>query len=128
MVDGYIGSSYINTYGIRKGTATYSTSDTTVPPSLIKVALCGEWRMEKRFDLCFNFGECGNIYQFRNEMKPILCLMEQSLLMRTSDRNLIDMDLESSFTCRLEYVKENLEYILQIENGLIELHYIFVRK
>ena len=31
--------------------------------------------------------------------------------MNTSDGKLIDMDLESSFTCGLEYVKENIEYI-----------------
>ena len=36
--------------------------------------------------------------------------MEQSLLLRTSGGNLIDMDLESSFTCGLEYLEENIEY------------------
>ena len=46
-----------------------------------------------------------------NELKPILCLMEQSSVLRTSDGNLIEMDLESSCTCGLEYVKENIEYI-----------------
>ena len=37
--------------------------------------------------------------------------MEQSQLLRISDGNLIDLDLESSFTCGLEYVKENIKYI-----------------
>ena len=49
--------------------------------------------------------------QFCNELKPILCLMEQSPLLRTSDGNSIEMDLESSLTCGLEYVKENIECI-----------------
>ena len=37
--------------------------------------------------------------------------MEQSPLLRKSDGNLIEMDLESSFTCGLKYVKENIEFI-----------------
>ena len=41
MVDGYISSSPANTHGIRKGSLTYSTSGTIVPPSLILVALRG---------------------------------------------------------------------------------------
>ena len=49
--------------------------------------------------------------RFWNELKPILCLMEQSLLLRISDGNLIEINFESSFTCGLEYVKENIEYM-----------------
>ena len=49
--------------------------------------------------------------QFCNERKPILCLMEQILLLRTSDGNLTEMNLEFSITFGLEYVKENIEYI-----------------
>ena len=49
--------------------------------------------------------------QIQNYLKPVLCLMEQSPPFRTSDGNLIEKDLESSFTCGLEYVKENIEYI-----------------
>ena len=49
--------------------------------------------------------------QFRNEMKPILCLMERSPLLRTSDRNLIDMDLKSSkkikYLSIMQYGTEN---------------------
>ena len=48
--------------------------------------------------------------QFSNELKQILSLMEQSQLLRTSDGNLIEIDLDSSFTCQLEYTKENIEY------------------
>ena len=62
VVDGYVCSTHTNTHGIRKGSATYSTSGTTVPPSLISVALRGEWSMGKVFDVYFNFGECGDNY------------------------------------------------------------------
>lgn len=62
VVDGYVRSTHTNTHGIRKGSATYSTSGTTVPPSLISVALRGEWSMGKVFDVYFNFGECGDNY------------------------------------------------------------------
>ena len=62
MVDGYICSSLVNTNGTRKVSATYSTSGTTAPPSLITVALHGEWSMGKVFDVYFNVGECGNNY------------------------------------------------------------------
>ena len=41
VVDGYICISHANTHGIRKGSATYSTSCTTIPPKLILVTLHG---------------------------------------------------------------------------------------
>ena len=62
VVDCYICGSHANTQEIRKGSATYSTSGTSVPPSLISVALHGEWSMGKVFDVYFNFRECGNEY------------------------------------------------------------------
>ena len=40
-------SSRANTQGFRKGSATYSTSGKTVPPSLILVSLREEWSMRK---------------------------------------------------------------------------------
>ena len=42
IMNGYVHSSRTDTHGIRKGSATYSTSGTTVPPSLISVVLRGE--------------------------------------------------------------------------------------
>ena len=62
VVDGYVRSSCTNTHGMRKGTATFFTSGTIVPPSLISVALRGEWSMGKVFDVYFSFGECGDNY------------------------------------------------------------------
>ena len=62
VVDGYVRSSHANTQGIRKGSATYSTKGKIVPPSLVLVALSGEWSMGKVFDVYFNFEECGNNY------------------------------------------------------------------
>ena len=41
MVDGYVHSSCANSHGTRKGSVTYSTSGTTIPPSLISVELVG---------------------------------------------------------------------------------------
>ena len=62
IVDGYVCSSHNNIYGIRKGSASYSTSGTTVPPSLIPVSLCGEWSVGMVFDVYFDFGKCGDNY------------------------------------------------------------------
>ena len=54
--------------------------------------------------------------KIRNKLKLILTLMEQSPLLRTSDGDVMDMDLESSFTCGLEYVKETIDYIFANRN------------
>ena len=62
VVYGYVRSSRTNTHGIRKEAPTFSTSGTTVPPSIILVALHGEWSMGKVFDVYFNFGECEDNY------------------------------------------------------------------
>ena len=51
IVDCYVCSSYTNTHGTREGSVTYSASGTTVPPSLISVALHREWSMGKVFDV-----------------------------------------------------------------------------
>ena len=37
--------------------------------------------------------------------------MEHSLLSQISNGDVIEMDLESSFTYGLEYIKQNIEYI-----------------
>ena len=42
--------------------------------------------------------------------------MEKSPNLRTSDGDDIDMDLESSFTIGLEFVRENIEYIFLNRN------------
>ena len=65
IVDGYVCGSRTNTHDIRKGSATYSTSDTIVPSSLISVVLRGEWSMGKVFYVYFNSGECGDNYLSR---------------------------------------------------------------
>ena len=62
VADGYECSNHANSHGIRKGSATYSTSGTTVLPSLISVSLRAEWSMANIFDKYFNFGKCGNNY------------------------------------------------------------------
>ena len=41
--------------------------------------------------------------------------------------NLIEVDLESRYTCGLKYVKENKEFIFANRNRLIGLHHILVK-
>ena len=62
IVDGYNCHNHANTHGISKGSATYSTSGTTVPPSLTLGALHMDWSMGNVFDLYFNFGKYDNNY------------------------------------------------------------------
>lgn len=49
-------------HGIRKGSATHSTSGTTVPPPLPSVARRGEWSQGTIFDTYFLFAEPGDQY------------------------------------------------------------------
>ena len=42
--------------------------------------------------------------------------MEQNPILQTSDGDVIEMNLESSFIHRLEYVKENIEYFFANRN------------
>ena len=51
-----------NSHGIRKGGSRHASSGTTCPPSLVSVALRGEWSMGKVFDIYFKFGEFGDHY------------------------------------------------------------------
>ena len=60
IVSGHINSSRGNSHGVRKGSSTRATSGTTLTPSLISVALRGEWSLGKVFDMCFNFVEVGD--------------------------------------------------------------------
>ena len=47
IVDVYIRSSRTNTHGIRKGSATYSISCTTVPPSMVQLHYAGSGVWER---------------------------------------------------------------------------------
>jgi len=62
IVSGYINASRGNSHGIRKGSSTYAISGITLTPSLISIALRGEWSLGKVFNIYFNFGEVGNTY------------------------------------------------------------------
>ena len=57
-----------------------------------------------------------NKVHFRNELKLISSLLEKSSNLWTIDADDIDMDLESSFTVGLEFVRENIEYIFLNRN------------
>ena len=53
IVSGYINASRGNSHGIRKGSSTHATSGTTLTPSLISIALRGEWSLGKVFNIYF---------------------------------------------------------------------------
>ena len=62
VVANYIRCERANSHGIRKGGSRHATSGTTCPPSLVSVALRGEWSMGKVFDIYFKFGTSGDEY------------------------------------------------------------------
>ena len=62
IVASYIRFDRANTHGIRKGGSRHACAGTTCPPSLVSVALRGEWSMGKVFDIYFKFGEFGDQY------------------------------------------------------------------
>jgi hypothetical protein len=58
----FIRPGHANTHGIRKGCATFSTSGTTFPASLVAVSKRGEWTQGSVFDIYFQFAETGDQY------------------------------------------------------------------
>ena len=62
IVSSFIRCDRANSHGIRKGGSVHASSGTTCPPSLVSVALRGEWSMGKVFDIYFTFGEFGDHY------------------------------------------------------------------
>ena len=75
IVETHLRLDHANAHGIRKGSGTHSTSCTTSPPSLVAVALRGDWSMGKIFDTYFTFGDFGDQYLGRilaglNPSKP----------------------------------------------------------
>lgn len=62
IVASHIRCDRANVHGIRKGGSRHATSETTCPPSLVSVALRGEWSMGKVFDIYFKFGSSGDEY------------------------------------------------------------------
>ena len=61
-VNSYIRVHHANVHGIRKGSGTYASSCSTVPPPLVSIALRGEWSLGKVFDIYFKFGANGDHY------------------------------------------------------------------
>lgn len=61
-VNSYIRVHHANVHGIRKGSGTYASSCSTVPPPLVSIALRGEWSLGKVFDIYFKFGANGDLY------------------------------------------------------------------
>ena len=70
VVAEHVRMEHCNAHGIRKGSGTHSTSCTTCPPSLVAVALRGDWSMGKIFDTYFTFGEFGD--QYLGKSCPVL--------------------------------------------------------
>ena len=60
--ESYIRCDRANTHGIRKGGSRHECAGTKFPPSLVCVALRGEWSMGNVFDVYFKFGERGDQY------------------------------------------------------------------
>ena len=71
IVESYIRFDRENTHGIRKGGSRHACVGTTCPPSLVSLALRGEWSMGKVFDIYFKFGEFGDQY-----LGKILCVLD----------------------------------------------------
>jgi hypothetical protein len=53
---------HMNTYGIRKGSATLAASGTTCPPPIPSIARRGEWSMGSVLDVYWPFSEPGVYY------------------------------------------------------------------
>jgi hypothetical protein len=51
-----------NVHGVRKGSATFATSGTTLPPSISSIANRGEWSLGAVLDVYFHFCEPGDHY------------------------------------------------------------------
>lgn len=62
VVDEYVRVHHCNVHGIRKGSGTFASSCSTVPPPLVSIALRGEWSLGKVFDIYFKFGAIGDHY------------------------------------------------------------------
>ena len=58
----FVRPGHANPHGFRKGVATYSTSGTTFPASLVSVARRGEWTQGSIFDIYLQFAEPGDQY------------------------------------------------------------------
>jgi hypothetical protein len=58
----HIQISYMNAYGIRKGSATLAASGTTYPPPIPSIARRGEWSMGSVLDVYWHFSEPGDHY------------------------------------------------------------------
>jgi hypothetical protein len=58
----FVRPGHANRHGFRKGVASYSTSVTTFPASLVSVARRGEWTQGSIFDIYFQFAEPGEQY------------------------------------------------------------------
>ena len=61
-VRNYVRAMHANAHGIRKGSATYATSGTTMPPPLPSVASRGEWSLGKVLDVYWHFSNVGDCY------------------------------------------------------------------
>jgi hypothetical protein len=62
VVDEYVQVHHCNVHGICKGSGTFASSCSTVPPPLVSIALRGEWSLGKVFDIYFKFGATGDHY------------------------------------------------------------------
>ena len=62
VVKNHIRLEHTNAYGLRKGSATLSTSGTTAPPPISSIARRGEWSMGKVLDVYWHFSEPGDHY------------------------------------------------------------------
>ena len=104
-----------NTHGIRKGTATFSASGTTVPPSLISVVLRGKSSMGKVFDDYFNFGECEDNY-----LGPILVGLDQN-------DKIYFGDLPPHFEKNVDYkiIEKGMTCILVSYLGVVLIAFLF---
>ena len=58
----YIRPDHLNSYRLRKESATHATSGTTVPPPLTSVFLRGEWSMGVVQDIYWKFCQIGDQY------------------------------------------------------------------
>ena len=62
VVRAFMRPEHVNVHGLRKGSGTYATSGTTLPPSVVSVANRGEWSMGKVLDVYWKFSEPGDAY------------------------------------------------------------------
>jgi hypothetical protein len=53
---------HANSHGLRKGSATYSSSGTTNPPPLTSIGARGEWTLNKILQIYFLFSDVGDMY------------------------------------------------------------------